>query len=110
MRRFLLYRMEDESGVSGTGTVAEGIEFSDRRCAMRWMSSVASTAVYDSLEELEAIHGHQGKTVIRWVDDDARWDVSHIMCGKCGLEWQATHEEGAKYAECPGCGHRIGLV
>ena len=34
-RRFLLLREEDISGVSGTGIVAEGIEFYDGVCALR---------------------------------------------------------------------------
>jgi hypothetical protein len=35
MRLFLLIRNEDVSGVSGTGIVAEGVEFSDGTVAMR---------------------------------------------------------------------------
>lgn len=69
MRRFYLDRVEDESGVSGTGHVAEGVQFSDGRCAMRWRTSLASTTVYDCIEDLEAIHGHGGKTVVVWIDE-----------------------------------------
>lgn len=68
MRRFNLVRNEDESGVSGTGTVAQGTEFDDGTCAMRWLTAKASTAVYDSILDLEEIHGHGGKTVIEWID------------------------------------------
>ena len=32
MRRFLLERVEDSSGVSGTGGVAEGVQFTTRAC------------------------------------------------------------------------------
>lgn len=68
MRRFVLNRIEDESGVSGTGIVAEGIQFSDGRCVIRWMTHVHSIAIYQSAGEVEAVHGHQGKTVILWRD------------------------------------------
>lgn len=68
MRRFNLVRNEDESGVSGTGTVAQGVQFSDGTCAMRWLTETASTAVYDSIADLEKIHGHGGKTVVEWID------------------------------------------
>ncbi len=68
MRRFNLVRNEDESGVSGTGTVAQGIQFDNGRCAMAWLTSVSSIAVYDSIEDLVKIHGHGGKTVIEWID------------------------------------------
>lgn len=68
MRRFNLVRNEDESGVSGTGTVAQGIEFDNGRCAMAWLTFVSSVAIYDSATDLEKIHGHGGKTVIEWID------------------------------------------
>jgi hypothetical protein len=67
-RRFLLLRKEDVSGVSGTGIVAEGVEFVDGVCVLRWMSDTASTAVHDNIGKLEAIHGHGGATKIVWVD------------------------------------------
>jgi len=66
MRCFWLERLEDVSGSSGTGFVAEGVEFSGGKCAIRWMTAVTSIAVYDSLADLEAIHGNNGKTKVVW--------------------------------------------
>ncbi len=68
LRRFILNRREDVSGSSGTGVVAEGIEFSDGTCALHWKTKYNCTAVYDSILELEHIHGHEGKTKIIWID------------------------------------------
>lgn len=70
MRRFRLKRNEDESGVSGTGYVAEGVQFSDGTCAMHWLSATSCTAVYHSHVELIFIHGHGGKTEIEWSDPE----------------------------------------
>lgn len=64
MRIFNLVRFEDESGVSGSGVVAEGIEFSNKRVAITWLSDRACVGVYDHLEDIEAIHGHGGKTKV----------------------------------------------
>lgn len=66
MRAFMLNRFEDETGVSGTGAVAEGVEFSDGRVAMRWMTETASVAFYDCIEHVEQIHGHGGKTQVEF--------------------------------------------
>ena len=66
MRNFWLERIEDESGVSGIGKVAEGVQFSNGKCVLVWLTQFKSVAVYDSIEELENIHGHNGKTVIVW--------------------------------------------
>lgn len=70
MRAFLLVRDEDETGISGTGIVAEGIEFSDGRIAMRWVSSTSrSTVTWDSARDAITIHGHNGKTRMVFSDD-----------------------------------------
>jgi len=63
---FVLNRLEDETGISGTGIVAEGVIFSNGKCAVSWLTKVTSVAVYDSIEEVKAIHGHDGKTVIEY--------------------------------------------
>lgn len=68
MRRFELVRIEDESGISGTGVVAQGIEFDDGYCAMRWLTATTSTAIYNTADDLLKIHGHGGKTVMEFVD------------------------------------------
>ena len=71
MRQFELERLEDETGISGTGAVAEGVEFYDGTVALRWRTSTASTAFYDSVADVETIHGHGGKTVIRFLVEEA---------------------------------------
>ena len=72
MRRFRLIRREDVSGVSGTGVVAEGVHFSTGKVALSWCSNLHSVTVYDGIEDLERIHGHEGRTSIEWIDPDDR--------------------------------------
>jgi hypothetical protein len=72
MRRFQLERHEDASGVSGVGVVAEGVEFTDGNCAMRWLTATASTAFYASAEDVVTIHGHEGRTRLVWLDEVPR--------------------------------------
>lgn len=69
-RRFYLERREDVSGVSGIGVVAEGVEFSDGTVVMRWVTGAApaSTVVHESLEAVERIHGHEGRTTVVRID------------------------------------------
>lgn len=72
-RRFVLQRDEDETGVSGTGIVAEGVEFSDGTVALRWTSEWPTSVVFHErgMESVHAIHGHGGATEIVWVDGEA---------------------------------------
>lgn len=71
---FYLKRTHDHSGVSGTGRVAEGIEFSDGAVSMRWMTNKArSTCFYDSIDDVIEIHGHGGSTEIVY----GRYDASN---------------------------------
>lgn len=75
MRTFNLHRAEDESGVSGTGIVTEGVEFSDGTCVMRWLTSTKSTAFYDNAKELVQIHGHEGRTVLMYENGETVSDL-----------------------------------
>ena len=69
MRLFHLNRIVDETGVSGTGHVAEGVEFPNGKCVMSWLSDISSIAIYDSAEDLIKIHGHGGSTILEWEDE-----------------------------------------
>ncbi len=64
MKLFHFYRSQDHSGVSGTGAVVEGVQFTNGWCALRWISSKSSICFYKSIEEVKEIHGHAGKTEI----------------------------------------------
>lgn len=75
MKTFLLYRVTDVSGVSGTGIVAEGVQFSDGICACRWTTSTATTTIYQSIQDVESIHGHDGATKIIFVEDLTADDI-----------------------------------
>ena len=69
-RRFRLIRHHDVSGVSGTGPVAEGVQFTDGAVALRWYGDYPTTTVWDAIESVIAIHGHQGATEVEWIDPD----------------------------------------
>jgi hypothetical protein len=70
-RRFELHRDEDETGISGTGLVAEGCVFRDGVASMRWLTEWPSSVCFyeRGAEAVEAIHGHNGKTRIVWIDE-----------------------------------------
>lgn len=61
---FFIYRNSDVNGNSGRGIVAEGVIFSSGKCVMQWLHEIASIATFDNIEDLMAIHGHGGKTVV----------------------------------------------
>jgi hypothetical protein len=67
-RRFYLERDDDATGVSGTGRVADGVEFPDGRIAMRWRGEDSSTTVWDRIEQVSNVHGHNGLTRVVWLD------------------------------------------
>ena len=71
MKQFYLVRSEDVSGVSGTGVVAEGCVFTNGKVALAWISPYRSVTVFDSLEEVDQIHGHDGRTKMMWVEGNA---------------------------------------
>lgn len=70
MRSGELHRDIDASGVSGTGIVAEIVEFTDGTVVLRWGGDYRTTVVHDSgIDGVDAIHGHGGMTRIVWLDE-----------------------------------------
>lgn len=68
MRLFVFQRIEDESGMSGTGIVAEGVEFSNGMVVITWLTPYRKVDVCENIKALEAVHGHGGKTKIVFFD------------------------------------------
>lgn len=68
MRLFHLQRDEDVSGMSGTGVVAEGIEFTDGVVALHWLGDWPTSVVFyeQGIEAVEHLHGHNGRTHVIW--------------------------------------------
>lgn len=58
MRRFVMNREFDCSGVSGTGTVLEGVAFSTGVVVIHWLTPPprGSISVFDSFEQFLSIH------------------------------------------------------
>jgi hypothetical protein len=70
MRRFHFNRAEDESGISGTGVVAEGVMFANGWCVVYWLTIHKSVTLYQSYAEMKEVHGHEGRTEIVWDDPE----------------------------------------
>lgn len=70
MSEAILRRDEDPSGVSGTGTVAEIFEADDGAVAIRWRGDRPSWGLWADIRDLEAIHGHGGKSTVVYKDSD----------------------------------------
>jgi hypothetical protein len=64
---FALYRDQDVTGISGTGTVATGVQFDDGTAVLRWRGATPSTVLWASLDDAMKIHGHDGKTRLVWL-------------------------------------------
>lgn len=58
MRRFVMHREFDSSGVSGTGMVLEGVLFSTGIVVVHWLTPPprGSISVFDSLDQFLSIH------------------------------------------------------
>lgn len=67
-RRFDLVRDVDETGISGTGHVAEGVQWTDESVTLRWHGEHSSVAHWRNLDHALAVHGHNGLTRVEWLD------------------------------------------
>jgi hypothetical protein len=69
IRRFLLERDQDVTGISGTGVVAEGVSFSDGTIVLRWRGRYPSTVVWPDLVSAREVHSHDGRTRFTMLDN-----------------------------------------
>lgn len=83
MKTFELFRWKDATGISGTGVVAEGVQFADGSCVLRWTAVVRSTVFYDDIESVQKIHGHYGSTEIVWTGDVFNRGVIDAVQDRC---------------------------
>ena len=101
MKIFYLKRVEDESGVSGTGRIAQGFIFDNGKVALTWLSEHPSMTIYDSIGEVTAVHGHGGKTEVVMEPDYKRaygelksfienFSLEAVMKEKLPVESQTT--------------------
>ena len=84
MRRFELRRLRDISGRSGIGVVAKGVAFfsamgspgqhTEEMVVLNWIKAPQSVSLWKSMDELLTIHGHEGNTVVHWVDDEHEFE------------------------------------
>lgn len=105
MRRFFL----DRKSFPG-GTAAQGIQFYDGTCVLRWFGERPNTAVYDDIESLVAIHVHEGDR-LRWYDPCCFTCGQTAMengwigwCSDCGSTWDP---KDPAYEPDPTSGHRV---
>lgn len=66
---YWLVRSEDVSFNSGTGKVAQVAVFADNTAVVRWLKDavkvkISSTVFYENAEDVERIHGHEGRTKV----------------------------------------------
>jgi hypothetical protein len=76
IRRFEVFRPNPPAGYRGAGAANapeevqfEGVVFTDGTVAVRWLTEFRSHSLWDSLSDLEKIHGHpEYGTEWRWID------------------------------------------
>jgi hypothetical protein len=81
MRSFSMHREFDVSGVSGTGTVLEGVLFSTGVVVVHWFTPPprGSISLWDSLDQFLDIHVRphpRNRTVLRFDDgEELTWEA-----------------------------------
>ena len=82
MRRFTMRREFDVSGVSGTGTVLEGVQFSTGVVVIHWLTPAprGSISIFDSLEQFLSIHvlPHPDNRTVLTFEDGEEMEVRQV--------------------------------
>ena len=72
MRRFFLRRIKDETGVSRTGRVLEGVVTQAGKVLTEWRPPHSTIGVYNSMAEFLLIHVdcHPSCNEVVWLDEE----------------------------------------
>jgi hypothetical protein len=70
MRRFLVIRNQEVSDIPNSDVIAEGTVFSDGMSVIRWLREPCSMSVFNTVDDVLAVHGHEGKTQLQFVDQN----------------------------------------
>ena len=78
--------------------VAEGCVFTDGSVALRWRGNNPATAVWPDVESVLAVHGHQGATEVRWLqDEDSEPDDAWTESDDSRPEFDLEHLFGGQH-------------
>jgi hypothetical protein len=92
-RTFQLVRDVDVTGKSGTGVVAEGIEWSNGKVTVAWLTQWPSIATFDDLDDLLGAHGHEGSTRAVFAPLTVLGKVGELIAA--GLPFTDLHQAGS---------------
>ena len=75
IRTFTVYRDDDESGVSGTGVVIEGVKLASGQAIIHWLYPPprGGIAIFDSMDDFIKVHIQphpSNKTIITYEDGE----------------------------------------
>ncbi|MEV8394801.1 MULTISPECIES: hypothetical protein [unclassified Streptomyces] len=104
--RFVLRRHTDMSGISGEGSVADGVLWPDSTASVRWRGEHPSIVFWDrGRVSVEFIHGHVGATEVEFLDDADDEPASPMPTGPTPLALRRAIDRALTApVACPGCG------
>lgn len=73
LRRFYLNRIKDETGVSRTGRVLEGVLTQSGKVFVEWRPPHSTMGIYNSMQEFLVIHVdcHPSCNEVVWLDEES---------------------------------------
>lgn len=102
IRPFYLDRREDVSGVSGKGVVAIGVVLPSGKCVLEWRSRLRTVTVFESVDQVICIHGHDGRTVLCWgyppeAGRDSRMPTVREATERLARFWRTAEERWTRF-------------
>jgi len=100
MKCFILQRHQDKSGVSGTGTVAEGVMFENGKVALAWLSDYATVTLFENVKDVVTLHGHNGETELIWQEGGKNANPRLSLQSLFGRDGANTVHNRSRQAVC----------
>ncbi|MFJ8855266.1 hypothetical protein [Streptomyces sp. NPDC102437] len=106
--RFVLRRHADVTGISGEGSVADGVLWPDGTASVRWRGEHPSSVFWDrGRTSVELIHGHGGATKVVFLDT-ADGPAAPVPNGPTPLALRRAIDRAlVAPVACPDCGRTM---
>ena len=66
-RIFNLVREVDSTGLSGTGIVAQGIQFDNGNVVVCWLLNISSIVLFENLEDFKSVSCSHSRSEVKFI-------------------------------------------
>lgn len=65
---FVIIRETDNTGISGIGIVADGVQFKNGKCVLCWRGKIQTIVIHENIKSVMQLSCSHSKSKIKWLN------------------------------------------